>query len=425
MQIDRLKIRNFTGFDFREFTFNPTFNLLVGDNAAGKSSVLDALAVAVGGWFLGIPGYGSGPGIDSTEVRLVAQQHPDGYTFEKQYPSRIECEGVVMGERLHWARGLQHEGGRTTTVDAKPIIRAASEAQRRVQNRQDITLPLICAFGTERLWFEKSHHKVKRSEADPRRLPSRLDGYRDCLNFTIQETDLRSFIRDEESAKPGLNGNETIALRLVKTAITGCIEDAKTIYYNGRYKDAVVVMQDNSAQLLRNLSDGQRIMLTNVADIARRIAMLNPDLGECALKDTPGVVLIDELDLHLHPKWQRRVIHDLKRTFPSLQFIATTHSPQLIGEALPEEIMLLDGGGTTSVPRSFGIDSSRILEEVMGAESRNPDVKRLVTRLFSLIDKEEFDQARSLLSDVEARLGADDPDVTRARALMVFLGSNA
>jgi predicted ATP-binding protein involved in virulence len=189
--------------------------------------------------------------------------------------------------------------------------------------------------------------------------------------------------------------------------------------------DIVVVMVQNGTQLVGNLSDGLRIMLTLVADMARRVAQLNPHLEGHALRKTPGIVLIDELDLHLHPKWQRRVIHDLKRTFPSLQFIATTHSPQLIGEALPEEIMLLDGGGTTSVPRSFGIDSSRILEEIMGAESRDPDVKRLVTRLFSLIDKEEFEKARSLKNEVETRLGPDDPDVTRARALMAFLESKA
>jgi len=87
--------------------------------------------------------------------------------------------------------------------------------------------------------------------------------------------------------------------------------------------------------------------------------------------------MVDELDLHLHPKWQGRVIADLKRTFPSLQFITTTHSPQLIGEAQPEEITLLDGGQATAPPRSFGIDSSRVLEDVMGANSRNHSLEEL------------------------------------------------
>jgi predicted ATP-binding protein involved in virulence len=133
--------------------------------------------------------------------------------------------------------------------------------------------------------------------------------------------------------------------------------------------------------------------------------------------------MVDELDLHLHPTWQRRVIHDLKTTFPSLQFIATTHSPQLIGEAEPNEIRLLDGGETTMPPRSFGIDSSRVLEEVMGTRSRNQSVEDALTQLFKFIDDEDFDSARSLLTEVEVKLGSDDPEVTRARALMAFLES--
>ena len=157
--------------------------------------------------------------------------------------------------------------------------------------------------------------------------------------------------------------------------------------------------------------------------MARRAAILNPHLGDAALRNTPGVVAINELDLHLHPNWQRRIIHDLKTTFPSLQFIATTHSPQLIGEAQPEEIRMLDDDETSTPPRSFGIDSSRVLEEVMGTRSRNGAVDDLLKQLFESIDGERFEDARRLLADAEAKLGPDDPEVTRARALMTFLES--
>jgi predicted ATP-binding protein involved in virulence len=160
-----------------------------------------------------------------------------------------------------------------------------------------------------------------------------------------------------------------------------------------------------------------------VGDLASRAAILNPHLANAALRDTPGVVIVDELDLHLHPKWQRHVIRDLKATFPSVQFIATTHSPQLVGEAQPDEIMLLDGGETKTPPRSFGIDSSRILQEAMGAGSRDPSVEGLLRRLVKSIDGEDFDSAKRVLAEGEAKLGPDDPEVTRARALMTFLES--
>ena len=422
MRIDHLAIENFNGFAHRTFSFNPHFNLLVGDNATGKSSLLDALAVAVGSWFLGLRGFERSPGIRPDQVRVDAHPHLDSFTFEKQFPSRIECSGVVMGQQITWAREIQREGSRTTAVLAKAIRDAAGEADRRVRAREEITLPLICTYGTERLWFERGHRKVEPGR--PRRKPSkpsRLDGYRDCFDFTIQETALIDWIRDQTTASLPL-GRDNVALVVVKKAVVGCVEKAKSLYYDGRYDDLVVFLEDEP-HLFQNLSDGQRIVLTLVGDLARRAAILNPHLADAALRDTPGVVMVDELDLHLHPKWQRRVIHDLKDTFPSLQFITTTHSPQLVGEAQPQEIMLLDGDEAATPPRSFGIDSSRVLEEVMGASSRNPSVDDLLTRLFRSIDDERFDAARSLLAEVETKLGSDDPEVTRARALMTFLES--
>jgi predicted ATP-binding protein involved in virulence len=422
MRIDHLSLENFNGFARRDFSFNPRFNLLVGDNATGKTSVIDALAVAIGSWFLGLRGPGvSPPGIGPDEVRLAAHAHLDSHTFEKQFPSRIECTGEVMGRRIGWIRELQREGGRTTSVGAKPISDVAIETERRVRAGEEITLPLVCTYGAERLWFEKGHQKPKPAGDATRHKPSRFDGYRDCLDNTIQETALIDWIRNQATASLP-QGKDTTALTAVKSAIAKCVEGAKSLYYDGRYNDLVILLDDRP-QLFRNLSDGQRIMLTLVGDLASRAAILNPHLADAALRDTPGVVTIDELDLHLHPKWQRRVIHDLKVTFPSLQFIATTHSPQLIGEALPEEIRLLDGGETTTPPRSFGIDSSRVLEEVMGARSRDRAVDDLLKRLFQSIDDERFEDARGLLVEVEAKLGPDDPEATRAHALMSFLES--
>ncbi|MGO4880646.1 MAG: AAA family ATPase [Bryobacteraceae bacterium] len=422
MRIDELTITNFNGFKHRTFNFHPRFNLLVGDNAAGKTSVLDALALSVGSWFLGVRGYQKSPGIDQDEVRVASYAHLDSYTFEKQFPSRIECSGEVMGRRITWARELQREGGRTTTIEAKSIAEAASEAERRVRAGEDVTLPLVCAYGTERLWFEETHHAPKSGVETSTHKPSRLDGYRDCIRFTIQETALLEWIRDQTTFSPPVQEG-TIAFRIVRNAITACVEGATSCYYDGRYKDLVVLLKKQGPHLFRNLSDGQRIVLTLVGDMARRAAILNPHLGDAALRNTPGVVTIDELDLHLHPNWQRRIIHDLKTTFPSLQFIATTHSPQLIGEAQPEEIRMLDDDETSTPPRSFGIDSSRVLEEVMGTRSRNGAVDDLLKQLFESIDGERFEDARRLLADAEAKLGPDDPEVTRARALMTFLES--
>lgn len=418
MRIDRLTITNFNGFDHREFALNPRFNLLVGDNASGKTSILDALTVAVGSWFLGVRGLQVSPGIEQEEVRVVAYEHQDSYTFEKQFPARIECAGTAMGQRAAWARELSREGGRTSTSEARPIIEIARKAEEKVRAGDAATIPLICNYGTERLWFEKKYRRAQPVTNGAGTRPSRLDGYRDCFNFEIQETALIEWIRDQATVSAPM-GKDTIALTIVSECIASCVDEARRIYYDGRYKDLVVLMHSSGPQLFRNLSDGQRIMLTMVGDLARRAATLNPHLGPSALRETPGVVMVDELDLHLHPRWQRRVISDLKRSFPSVQFVATTHSPQLVGEADPEEVLVLEGGETIRPSRSFGIDSSRILEEVMGAPARDPGTADILSQIATAIDEEDFGLATRLLGKTE--LAEDDPEITRARALMKFL----
>lgn len=415
MRIDRLTLQNFNGFDFREFTFNPHFNLLVGDNATGKTSVLDALSVSIGCWFIGIRGYVKALGIDADDVRVVAHPYPDEvYRFEKQFPARIVAYGLVMGKNLNWTRELSHEGGRTTSVNTENISKAASEAEQRVRAGREITLPLICTYGTERLWFEAAHRRSTKKEGAQSQLPSRLDGYRDCFDFTIQETALLDWVAAEVSAGQQ-RGKETSAFRVTREAIIRCVEGALSLYYDERYKDLIVDIKQYGHQMFKNLSDGQRIMLTLVGDLVRRATTLNPHLEDRVLEQTPGVVTIDELDLHLHPKWQRHVIRDLKSTFPSIQFIATTHSPQLIGEAQPEEVILLGREESLNPAQSFGMDSNWILKNVMGADELDQDIKKKKAEVERLIADSQYEAAQAKIDKLRSEIG-DHPDLVKFSA---------
>jgi predicted ATP-binding protein involved in virulence len=124
------------------------------------------------------------------------------------------------------------------------------------------------------------------------------------------------------------------------------------------------------------------------------------------LAETPGVVLIDELDLHLHPRWQRHVVKDLKAIFPAIQFFASTHSPQIIGETPPEEIILLKLDGSWERPsQSIGLDSSEVLRDIMKADSINAEVARDLDELERLLEETEFEAARSKISEIRGRYG--------------------
>lgn len=172
---------------------------------------------------------------------------------------------------------------------------------------------------------------------------------------------------------------------------------------------------------VRQLSDGERGSLALVLDLTRRLAQANPGLDDPAAKG-PGVVLIDEIDLHLHPKWQREIVRNLPDAFPKLQFIATTHSPQVIGEVEHDRIQVMGRGPVFSPTHSFGVDSSRVLEEIMDAPQRSPEVQELLDRLSRSVADKKLEDASTLVTELATKLGPDDAEVIRARTLLDFLG---
>ena len=151
---------------------------------------------------------------------------------------------------------------------------------------------------------------------------------------------------------------------IVRKAITDCIEEFEDIWFDGR-EDSIMIKLNNGECLPVNLfSDGYRNMLTMIADIAYRMVILNPNLGLDVVRKTPGIVLIDEIDLHCHPTWQQDVVGNLRRTFPGVQFIATTHSPFIVQSLRsPEELIDLDGKQIAVESVDMSIED--IAEEIM------------------------------------------------------------
>jgi predicted ATP-binding protein involved in virulence len=351
MRIDQLHIRNFKGFQEREFSFHPQFNLVVGINGTGKTSLLDALAVALGGWFLGLRGYDTRH-IRSQEVLLrgfeahTPQGSQAAIHWEPQFPCEIRARGQVMGKVLSWTRALNTPDGRTTYVGAREIKSCAAETDSLVRTGGDVLLPLISYYGTGRLWNVPREQSQVKSEIDltAKGSLSRLSGYRNSVDPRLSVADLVRWIARQSWITYQQGGQPSPTYTAVSKALIGCIEGASDLYFDANMGEVIVEIEGQSRQPFNNLSDGQRSMLAMAGDIAQKAVTLNPHLGESALDETPGVVLIDELDLHLHPKWQRHVIEDLRRIFPRIQFFASTHSPFLIQSLRSgEELVMLDG----------------------------------------------------------------------------------
>ena len=161
-------------------------------------------------------------------------------------------------------------------------------------------------------------------------------------------------------------------------------------------------------------------MLVLILDIARRLTLANPKLAD-PLSEGEAVILIDEIDLHLHPQWQRKIVGDLIRTFPNCQFIATTHSPQVIGEVQHQQIQMIDGDDVFVPSHSFGVDFSRVLEELMNTRPRNARVDDVMATIAALIAQGKEAEARSAIDALAEEIGDSDPEITRARLLIDFM----
>jgi predicted ATP-binding protein involved in virulence len=183
-----------------------------------------------------------------------------------------------------------------------------------------------------------------------------------------------------------------------------------------------VVEKNDTPLALDQLSDGERGLLAVIFDITRRLAIANPALDD-PISDGKAIILLDEVELHLHPTWQRQVLRRLRNTFKRCQFIVTTHSPQVIGQVWPRCLHLLEHSEQDKrivvhrTSQSFGMDSNWILQNIMGSLARDYDTEQRLSTAYDKIDAEDLGEARELLTVLEADVGLF-PDLQEAKSLL-------
>lgn len=410
MRIDAIKLQNYRGFDAFQRSFSPNINVIIGDNGAGKTALLDALAIGAGSFFLGVDGHSPRP-IKTDDVRLVVRDVKGTFNAAQQFPVSLSFDGAVFAEPIGWTRTLTGSKHKTTFAGASTMAGAVAPRIEATRKGADETLPLIAYHGTGRLWKQKKTWKATRAK----RARSRLEGYASCLEAESDEKGFAEWLKTAEWIE-FQEGKPPLGLIAVKDAIGGMVPGCTDIRY--RAKEGEIVATFGERRLpMRLLSDGFRTMLGLVADLAWRAATLNPHLGERASAETPGVVLIDEVDLHLHPNWQRRVVDDLRRVFPLVQFFLTTHSPFIVQSLKAGEVVpLSEPTHLEKPPYRRGIEE--VAADVMGVEGaersqRFVEMERAAQELVALLDREgakadAIERARARYLDLVSRY-SDDP----------------
>lgn len=386
MRIDKLEIENFKLFAKQEFRFHPNFNLVIGENGSGKTSLLRATAVALGGW---AHAYIK----DKNNLRPIADNEIREIEIDKRFDRTkrisIKATGEAMivdlnrekktGSAIWWRMRSEKEdditliGGEIQYGNYKKLYnlnfnQLGFNILEYIESGSSFSLPLIAFYECDRLWLAKNELNL---ESSAKAKYSRFDPYVDCFHTGADHQAVGEWLLKHELASIQQQ-KETPILQSIRHAAKAALEGCTGLKFDFEQSRVMIEFEDGSITPFEHLSDGQRTMLGLFCDLARRAAILNPHLEGNASAETAGVVLIDELDLHLHPKWQRRIIEDLRRTFPKIQFICTTHSPFLIQSLRSgEELILLDGQPTADVAN---LSIETIAQGLMGVS--NPEVSQ-------------------------------------------------
>ena len=406
LKINKLYLDNYRCFKDFTIDFHDQLTVLVATNGKGKTAILDAIAVAFG-TFVNSTGVARGSVFNRSDVQKIKARETKTNEMEEVYPLVLEANGLINNEVTHWSRELHKPKGATTTKDTKSLIQYGQDIRNKVVHKVDEIIPLISYYGTGRLWGLKKITLNKKQHET-----SRLSGYIDCLDplssyksfeswyvdICLAELELK--IEEIEKNNLDISNNEFTSIRKsIQQAVNHIVEKNtgwKDIVYKKR-AETIVAQNETFGELsLMQLSDGIRNMIGLVADIAYRAVKLNPHL-ENAPKQTPGIVLIDEVDMHLHPKWQQTVLTDLTKAFPNIQFIVTTHSPQVLSTVKKEQIRIL-GENVVSTPstHSFGEDSSVLLAELMNVSPLPPlEIVEKRKEYQRLIEDREYESPRA------------------------------
>lgn len=435
MKLKKLTVDNFRCFKHFECEFGKGINVLVGDNGIGKTAILDAVSVGYG-QFLSAIATGKDRGVHNDEIhraKFYDESEKTSFSMEQQFPVKIACSTHPRSDYpISWERIRKTFKGRTT--QAKSLRQQGMRLQKAIQANEHVDAPLFAYYGTGRLYAKK---KLTAQKASMLKAKSRLEGYRDCMDpdssytafeqWFIQESiaDIKRKIQiiEESGLNEAVVTGSTVRSRLL-SAITDAVNTVlepsgwKNIRYDGGDEGIVATHAEHGHIPVAMLSDGVRNMTGMVADIAYRCVRLNRHLEDKAVVETEGIVLIDEVDMHLHPSWQQTILQKLAEAFPEIQFILTTHSPQVLTTVRKEQIIILQKDGpVTPFGNTYGESSDYVMTHALGVKTKPPlEFTAQLEKYLKLIEKGlgKSGEALNLRGHLNIKMGENHSDLLAA-----------
>jgi predicted ATP-binding protein involved in virulence len=455
MKIKHIQIKDFRGIDELFLDFGPdNINVIIGINGVGKSSVIDCLCLLLSQYVKKLreifiqkkiqKHFGNNYTIsDSSFYAENATNNNWNYDYNHDILSNAdnanqhsrkhknEIDDVRNGSDsstleilvnhnhgdFKWSKIIERsEGGGIKASDEVGLANIINEIV--LSPSPDFGIPLVLCYPVNRAVLDISLDLSDTSNF------TQLKAFDDSL--TGAQTGFDEFFRWFRSLEDLENEERRDApeyrdhrLEAVRKALPKFMPEFTNLRIRRSPLRMTVFKQDKEL-IINQLSDGEKCLLAMVSDLARRLAIANPGLADPLQGE--GIVLIDEIELHFHPQWQRGILPTLSSTFPNCQFIVSTHSPQIISDVQPDSVYLLQqtpNGLTASHPvSSYGRDSNQILEDVMGVPDRPQQIKNQLQQLFHLIDDGNLAAAQQLKEQLEQQIGFDEPEFVKADVMI-------
>lgn len=410
MKIQKILLQNFRCFSNLEVELHPQMNVVVGINGTGKTTMLEAIRIFTGSLFCELDKIENkiySPNINEDDVRL--------HNLEKQYPVRVGGTIAVnitnSMQQLEWTRLLEKHGGKTKFENGKRIKELSKQIQSIIRQGDKQIIPLIAYYSTDRYKKEKRNTGL---EADG----SRLRGYYNALDSTTNIWFFLNLIKTETLWELQ-EGKKSVVLSLMKHAVECCVPECKDIKHDVKQDKLIITLANGERIPFTSLSDGVRSVLSLVMEMAMRCYLLNPFLETQAPAQTAGVVLIDEIDLHLHPEWQQHILNDLSRAFPRIQFIVTTHAPLVLNSLRDGEIFSITDQKIYKFPNQYMRQPEQVLQDMSVAFPSGKSQNMLDEyRLLIQEGKGHSSTAMGLRNTLENILGKNHEELQRADVML-------